>query len=270
MKRAFTLVELLVVVSIIVVLIAMLLPAMEQASALAQRAACGSNLHAVHSGTINYGLANRGELFTTRGRQVPGSFDELGYGHAGNQRPEDRKVDWPATLATAGLATATKVPVRIFDSTATNPYRLLHKPFQFWMCPSLTLISDPVTTNRYRSLVVGYQFMGGIELWKNPEHPGGIESASPVRLGDGGSSWALASDYLMKQDGKWIDQHSMVNGVPEGANHVYMDGSAQWVAYERLRFLHSWSPGPNRVVLWHQSDTGSYSPGAIADSSNWD
>lgn len=269
---AFTLVELLVVVSIIVVLIAMLVPAVEEAFETALRAKCASNLHAVHSGTMDYGLANRGELYTTRGRQVPGSFDELGYGHAGHQRADDRKVDWPRTLSTVGLATPNKVPVQIWDGAGTNPTRMLHKPYQFWMCPTLKLFSEPVTSNKHHSLAVGYMYMGGIEVWRNPEYPDtkGIESASPVRLGEGGSSWALAADYLMKQNGKWIDQHTMVRGVPQGGNHVYMDGSAQWVTFDRLLYLHSWNPGPSRVVLWHQQDTGSYKPGAIAESSNWD
>jgi competence protein ComGC len=61
MKRAtaFTLVELLVVVSIIVVLLAMIAPAMDRAVYQAELAACGANLSAVAKGATAYGPENK-------------------------------------------------------------------------------------------------------------------------------------------------------------------------------------------------------------------
>lgn len=58
-KRAFTLVELLVVITIIVILLALLVPAMDQAIYQADLALCGSKLHAIANGAVTYTQSNK-------------------------------------------------------------------------------------------------------------------------------------------------------------------------------------------------------------------
>ena len=55
---AFTLVELLVVITILVVLLALLVPAMDQAVYQAELAVCGTRLHGIAGGAIAYAMGN--------------------------------------------------------------------------------------------------------------------------------------------------------------------------------------------------------------------
>ncbi len=59
-RTGFTLVELLVVITIIVILLALLAPAMDRAMELAERTQCATNLHALYGGVAVYAMAAKG------------------------------------------------------------------------------------------------------------------------------------------------------------------------------------------------------------------
>src|SRR5687768_17021008 len=66
MKRsAFSLVELLVVITIMVVLLSLLTPAMEQAVYQAELATCAANLDAMGTGLAGYAMENTRRFFPT-------------------------------------------------------------------------------------------------------------------------------------------------------------------------------------------------------------
>jgi prepilin-type N-terminal cleavage/methylation domain-containing protein/prepilin-type processing-associated H-X9-DG protein len=106
-RQAFTLVELLVVVSIIALLIAVLLPSLSKAREQAKTVACGSNLRSLGLAVHAYASANNDHLVTA-GLAHGGSVDEHAawintleteYGNTLVARcPSDRSENWSVPL----------------------------------------------------------------------------------------------------------------------------------------------------------------------------
>jgi prepilin-type N-terminal cleavage/methylation domain-containing protein len=241
-RTGFTIIELLVTVSIIALLIAILLPAMSNARELARRTVCATHFNQIFLASMMYADSNRGVLFTSAAKIVQHGF-----------HPE--QVD---QMHTVGLSVGPRQSVGI----GTPQYL----PAPVWNCPSRNFQSrwDPPNG----AMFVAAQYFGGMTTWHNPL--GAYRARSPVTVSSSRGDWVLACDSTMKIDGVWgggtpifADQpsHKQRNSaMPAGQNQVYMDGSVGWVDVSKLIFIHSWNVNGSRNAYFWQQDMGSFTP----------
>jgi prepilin-type N-terminal cleavage/methylation domain-containing protein len=227
-RTGFTLIELLVVIAIIAILAGMLLPALARAKENGRRAKCLNNLHQIALGITVYADENRDVLLEARGNSVQIALN-----------PPERTA-----AATVGLIVNSNSPTS-----------------KIWTCPNRPTF--PQYEADYEQWIIGFQYFGGIKVWLNPA--GSFPSRSPIKSSLSRPNWALAADAVMKIDRRWgsgrdtafkdMPPHK-VNGLPDGGNQLYMDGSASWVKFQRMLYLHTWSADGTRDAYFFQDDIG--------------
>jgi len=232
--RAFTLVELLVVLAIIGILMALLLPAVQAAREAARRTSCLNNLHQMGIGLLNYHQALRSfppggiEPRTPRnpnGRQLAWSLLLLPYIEQGPlyDRVDTRKAfDAPENAAAA----ATVLSVYICPSV-----------------PQASRLESGRGPCRYGG-IYGERITGP----NNP--PKGVmlydRAIALHQIPDGSTHTLIISEDSKFPDGQWIngrnvfDQAFGINQAPafendirsehpQGANGLFCDGSARFL-----------------------------------------
>ena len=145
MSRAFTLVEILVVIAIIGILVALLLPAIQSAREAARRSQCVNNLKQIGLACMNHvdtrkywpsggwgydwtADSNRGY-----GPDQPGSwiFNILDFVEEGNLRNSEKGL----ATTTAGFQTASitlhQTPIAIFNCPSRRPARIYPSPWNY-------------------------------------------------------------------------------------------------------------------------------------------
>jgi prepilin-type N-terminal cleavage/methylation domain-containing protein len=240
-RRAFTLVELLVVVAIIVALLAILLPSMAHVVSLAQRAACASNLHQLHAATIAYTSDSTG-VVPSIGSEPRIDFwhshfaDTLRSRYLGGERGVMACPSMPE-LTEQQFLTATASTARLAWYVATMTPRLN---------PALPPASATADLNA----------------------DGAMDNLSIARMADPGDRVMYADTNWLNTAGQWQVTNSafLTPGVPHpgrlataqgvppaGANRVTLAGAATWTDFGRMQPVYSYSGtifDANRDVWW--------------------
>ena len=112
MRRAFTLVELLVVIGIIAILIGIILPVVSSARRSANAVQCASNLHQIAIGWRMYADANRGISVPFRMPEIKGTLNLYDIGQGPTYRPR-----WYEMLGAQTKHYAFPAPVPADDDT---------------------------------------------------------------------------------------------------------------------------------------------------------
>jgi prepilin-type N-terminal cleavage/methylation domain-containing protein len=258
MRRAFTLIELLVVISIIALLIAILLPALGAARNSAIKTQCLANQKQMVTSSIAFATDEK------KGRLIPASISDSGRYQSMTLVVDKDRLPASLDVNYAGAREFEEYgyPFELWGDPGRDGFEPFFQDYDPGVYPPAGVLAKRLTH--------GYQYLGGIEEWRSvPGVTGVIPGLSPLTLDEMTSEKTMVACMLYQREGQawgeaggnqWIGSpaHGLNGDVPDGANHVFADGSGSWIPFTQTRELHSHTPNSN--FYYYQEDLGDLIP----------
>ncbi|MEN6386350.1 MAG: type II secretion system protein [Phycisphaerales bacterium] len=242
-KKGFTLVELLVVISIIAMLLAVLMPALSKAREAAKKVICGSNLRQWGIAYSSYASANDG-AFPYNGTSCPwcpaGTTSstacvhgwnpgaDLAYGNKVVQMFWDKYILKRDKNIISGDNNVLFCPTQKWHRSSKDPQGVLNNG----LCGFYMLTSKASWDTG--ALPGGWNFGGerpdrkwGGDNWVTKKKLGGKYKDLPIVM-DIKQKFFNGSKWDWYNNGIVVSSHARNKGVPEGGDYLFEDGHAKW------------------------------------------
>ncbi len=171
MRRAFTLIEMLVAITIIAIMIAMLLPAVKQAKRIARYTICGTQQRQIMQALIGYAASNHNDFphgYWAYPTVIGAASDiiELLQGTAMGRSEPGYDDDGPSVAVALNIMRCPDFQTRPGSGTSLyDPYDRVtagFPPYNGWGYTAGHL--DPNGTAVHQT----YMYIGGLGMWSNP------------------------------------------------------------------------------------------------------